>query len=120
MGCSELLQLLKAGRWDSEEDIISSSTSIVAHIRSCSSCRRGIARLSEALIAKDMLTCDQCSSRFPAYYEATHPEYPLAALSDVEITEVALHLASCPSCSEVYDEFVRLSILEESGQLDGA
>jgi hypothetical protein len=65
-----------------------------------------------------MLTCEQCRVRFLAYYEATHPEYPLAELSDVEITEVAMHLARCSSCGEEYEEFVLLSMLEERGELD--
>jgi len=65
-----------------------------------------------------MLTCDQCRAHFPAYYEATHPESPLSELPDVEITEVALHLAHCSSCGEEYDEFVLLSMLDERDGLD--
>lgn len=116
MRCDTLLQLLKTNGWE-QGNASAISSAIAAHIRSCPHCHRGIVQLSEALVARSVLTCDQCRPRFPMYYEATRPEYPLVEMSDVEITEVAVHLGGCASCFEEYEELVLLSELEERDEM---
>jgi hypothetical protein len=116
MTCETLLQLLNTVGWENGNDT-AYERRIVMHIRSCSQCQRGIAELSEELLARQALTCDQCRERFPAYYEATRPEYPLVEMSDVEMAEMLLHLGWCASCREEYEELVLLSELEERGEV---
>jgi hypothetical protein len=58
MGCQALLQLL---------DTNVEASHLAAHIRSCPVCHRGMVRLSRALLIPNVLTCDQCRARFPAY-----------------------------------------------------
>jgi NMD protein affecting ribosome stability and mRNA decay len=112
MRCKKLLQLLQADQWKSgnHEDM---SGSLAAHIRSCMLCQHHVTQLCDALVTPQALTCEQCRDYFPAYYEATRPEYPLVELSDIEMLEVTTHLWSCPSCREEYEELVRLAELEE-------
>jgi len=115
MACDELLRLLQV-RSLKEQQKRKSRTAmagIVAHIRSCPRCHHGVVRLSTALIARSPLTCDQCRARFPAYYEATRPEYPLVHMREAEMLKVVLHLGSCDACREEYEELVLLSELEE-------
>jgi hypothetical protein len=83
----------------------------------CPLCQEKVVQLAEALALQSDLTCDLCSRRLPAYYEATRPEYPLVELSDVEMMEVSIHLSGCPSCRDAYDEFVLLSELEERDEM---
>jgi len=121
MACDELLRLLQV-RSLKEQQKRKSRTAmagIVAHIRSCPRCHHGVVRLSTALIARSPLTCDQCRARFPAYYEATRPEYPLVELSEVEMTEIAVHLSRCSSCHNIYEELVLLAELEERDEMIG-
>ncbi len=74
MGCQALLQLLNMNV---------EARSLAAHLRSCPVCHRGMVRLSRALLVHDVLNCDQCRTRFPAYYEVTHhPEYPLVEMAE--------------------------------------
>ena len=113
MRCDELRRLLKI--YEAERDI--ASDLIAAHIRSCQACNRGIELLSKVLITYDALTCEQCRARFPAYYEATRPDYRLVEMSNLELAEVALHLGNCASCKEQYELLVLLSELEERDQL---
>ena len=113
MRCEELRLLLKV--YEGEDDIVSDF--IVAHIRSCQTCNQGIEYLSKVLITNDELTCDQCRSRFPAYYEATRPDYPLVEMSNIELAEVALHLGHCASCKEQYEMLVLLSEIEERDEV---
>ena len=115
MGCDELRHLLSI--YGEESDIVNSL--VAAHIRSCPICSRGIEWLSRALISEDALSCEECRARFPTYYEATRPEYPLVDMPDVEMTQVALHLGSCAACKEQYEALVLLSQLEESGEMPG-
>jgi hypothetical protein len=112
MGCNELLQLLNTRGW-AEGENLSICTAIATHVQTCPRCFRGIVRLAEAILTVDMLTCEQCRTYFPAYYEVTRPEYPLASLTDQEIAFVVLHLGNCAACSEEYRELVQLSALEE-------
>lgn len=115
MGCEELLVLLNTHvNW--REDVVSSN-SVAAHIRSCSNCQHGIVRLSQALIADDVLSCEQCRCRFPAYYEATRLEHPLVTMSSLELTETTLHLGHCTACREQYEVLVLLSELEERDEM---
>ena len=114
MGCDRIAQLLNTD-WQTED--VDSTTSVVAHIRSCPLCHHGLVFLSHALLSKDMLSCDQCRARFPAYYEATRPAYPLVAMPEQQIAEVARHLGDCPTCHEEYEDLVLLSELEERGEL---
>ena len=115
MACDELLRLLQVqsleerNEWKNQDAV----TGIVAHIRSCPHCRHGLPQLSTALVARSTLTCNQCRARFPAYYEATRPEYPLVHMSNSEILKIMLHLGSCYACRVEYEELVLLSELEE-------
>jgi len=116
MGCDRILQLLNTDWWTDEVDM-ATSRNVVAHIRSCHLCHHGLVRLSRALLSKDMLSCDQCRARFPDYYEATRPIYPLVEMPELQIAEGARHLGGCPSCHEEYEELVSLSELEERHEL---
>ena len=113
MGCEELRQLLNTD-WRGNDNL---SSCIAAHVRSCVDCHHGLVLLAEALIANDPLSCDQCRPRFPAYYEATRPEFPLIEMEDAELAEMAFHLSHCASCHEEYEELVLLSELEEHDEL---
>ena len=113
MGCEELRQLLNTP-WRGNDSL---SSCIVTHVRSCRHCHHGLVRLTEALIADDPLSCGQCRARFPAYYEATRPEYPLIEMEDAELAEMAFHLSHCASCHEEYEQLVLLSELEERNEL---
>ncbi|MBV8822970.1 MAG: hypothetical protein JO123_09290 [Ktedonobacteraceae bacterium] len=116
MGCDELLDLLNT-RWAVvEEPSEATAASIAAHIRSCPSCHRRVVQLSETLVAKDVLTCNQCRTRFAAYYEATHPDHPLFTMPAIELVSVAIHLAHCVNCREEYKALVLLWQLEEKQQ----
>lgn len=113
MRCDELRHLLKI--YGDDDEIVSDF--IVAHIRSCQTCNHGIELLSKELISYNELTCEECRARFPAYYEATRPDYPLVEMSNSEMAEVALHLGSCASCKEQYELLVLLSELEERDEM---
>jgi len=108
MRCDELRRLLSI--YGDESDI--SSDLIATHIRDCPTCALGIAQLSDVLIANDTLSCDECRARFPAYYDATHPEYRLTVMPDSEMAEVAVHLGHCDSCRDQYEIMVLLSKME--------
>jgi hypothetical protein len=116
MRCETLLQLLNIDGWE-REDASAVRSTLSAHIRSCPLCQQKLAQLSDALIARYALTCDLCCLRLPAYYEASRPEYPMVELSEVEMTEIAVHLSRCPSCHDVYEELVLLSELEERDEM---
>lgn len=117
MQCKILLQILNSIRWEDGESGLEGND-IVAHIRSCPLCQRGVKGLSEALIDGPTLTCDQCRTRLPAYYEATRPEHPFVDLSDWEVAGVAKHLALCTSsCREEYEELMLLAELEERDEI---
>jgi hypothetical protein len=111
--CNELHRLLQTN-W-CEDD--SCSSSIAAHIRSCPRCRNGLVRLFYDLSFEDPLSCEECRSRFPDYYEATHPDYPLVQMSDKEIAQVVFHLSHCVACHEEYEVLVLLSALEERDEM---
>jgi len=113
MACEELLKLLNTD-WRGNQ---SESSCIVTHIRSCSLCCHGLVRLTKELVASDPLSCEQCRSRFPAYYEATRPEYPLVEMTDEELAEIAFHLSHCAACHEEYEQLVLLSELEERNEM---
>jgi ribosomal protein L37AE/L43A len=108
MGCQVLLQLLTTNAEGSR---------LAAHRGSCPVCHRGRVRLSRAVLLRDVLNCDQCSARFPAYYEVTHhPEHPLAQMPGEQVREVIIHLWQCSRCQEEYEEVVQLWRTEESGE----
>src|SRR5215472_9091204 len=115
MRCEELYRLLSIYWRQDDRDI--AFNLIPAHIHTCQSCARGLTLLTHALLSDDTLTCEQCRARFPAYYEATHPDHPLVSLSEVEMAEVAIHLGNCPACREQYKELERLSQLEECDEV---
>lgn len=115
MRCEELYRLLSIYWQQDDRDI--AYNLISAHISTCPSCAHGIPSLSEALLSDDTLTCEQCRARFPTYYEATHPDYPLVSMSHVEMAEVAIHLGNCSACRDQYRELERLSVLEESDEV---
>jgi len=64
---------------------------MAAHIRACARCRRGQIALPPGFGLPVYLTLDH-GARQPTlalYYEATHPEYPLAQLGDREVVATA-------------------------------
>ena len=88
---------------------------MAAHIRTCVRCRRGQMALPPGCGLLVSLTLDH-GARQPtlaAYYEATHPAYPLAQLDDREIVATALHLALCPLCRGQFEVLRELSEVEE-------
>jgi hypothetical protein len=111
--CSELYQLLQMN-WREDDSL---SSPIVAHIRSYSQCQHGLVRLAYDLTVDDPLSCEECRSRFPDYYEATRPDYPLVQMADKEIAQVTFHLSHCAGCSEEYEVLVLLSELEERDEM---
>ncbi len=112
MKCQELLDLLPTnGYVDVWEE--TRCQKIVAHIRSCSLCCRGLARLSKAVIVEDVLSCDACHAHFVAYYEATQPICKSSPLADVDVVQIAVHLGHCTACSEEYHVLVELWDKEE-------
>ena len=113
MRCDELRHLLEI--YAGEDDIISDF--IAVHIRSCQTCNHGIELLSKVIISNKELTCEECRARFPAYYEATRPDYPLVEMSNIELAEVALHLGHCAACKEQYELLVLLSEIEERDEM---
>ena len=112
MKCQELLTLLPTedygDSWEKE-----TYQKIASHIRTCVLCGQGIAQLSKAVIAEDMLSCDACRVHFPMYHEATHPLCFPSPLADVDVVEVAIHLGQCTSCTEEYHVLVELWDMEE-------
>lgn len=116
MGCNRIVQLLNMN-WQGDGEGAAINRKIVAHVRSCPLCCHGLVHLSIDLLNGNMLTCDQCSTRFPDYYEATRPSYPLIKMPPHQIAEVARHLGNCASCHEEYEELVLLGELEERKEL---
>lgn len=120
MGCDELRRLLLDTDWQENESV---SSSVVAHIQTCPYCRHGLVRLAADLfqdvVDEDtMLSCEQCRSRFPDYYEVTRPDYHLVNMPASEVAQMAYHLSHCPSsCYEEYQELVLLSELEERDEM---
>src|SRR6202165_1061825 len=112
MRWDELYRLLNIFWPEGDRDI--SYSLISTHIHTCPTCARGLVQLSKALLAIDTLSCEQCRARFSNYYEATHPEYPLATMSEIEMAEVALHLGHCAACREQYLELEQISMMEEN------
>ncbi|HEY6541828.1 MAG TPA: hypothetical protein VIZ18_12860 [Ktedonobacteraceae bacterium] len=112
MRCDELYHLLNIFWKEEDGDIVSSLIS--THIHSCPTCARGLVQLSRTLLTMKYLDCEQCRARFPTYYEATHPEYPLASMPETEMAEVALHLGRCAACREQYLALERISMYEEN------
>ena len=90
---------------------------MAAHIRACARCRRGQIALPPGFGLPVYLTLDH-GARQPTlalYYEATHPEYPLAQLGDREVVATALHLALCPMCRDQFEALCQASEVEEQG-----
>ncbi|HKV58679.1 MAG TPA: hypothetical protein VJO32_10365 [Ktedonobacteraceae bacterium] len=110
MRCDELYRLLNIYWMEEDRDI--AYNLISTHVHACPTCARGLIQLSKALM-RDNLTCEQCRARFPTYYEATHPDYPLATMPETEMAEVALHLGHCVACHAQYLALEQISILEE-------
>jgi hypothetical protein len=88
---------------------------VAAHVRGCPRCRHGFIPFPHAWPGSSTIDCAVCRERMPAYYEATHPVYPLVLMPDPDLLAVALHLASCPTCSEEWGVLVQLSTEEEEG-----
>ena len=112
MRCDELYRLLNVF-WR-EEDRSIAADFISTHIHSCPICARGLVQLSGTLLGMEDPGCEECRARFPIYYEATHPEYPLATMPESEMAEVALHLGRCEACREQYLALERISMSEEN------
>lgn len=64
-------------------------------------------------MARELLTCEACRLRFPDFYEATHPLYPLVDMPEREKAQVAYHLSQCEECREEYKELTLLWHMEE-------
>jgi hypothetical protein len=114
MGCTELRQLLMHIEWRESENL---SGCIVSHIRTCSLCHRGLVSLTEAIIADDPLSCEQCCLLLPDYYEATRPKYPLVKMANEKMAQVVFHLSHCDACHKDYADLVLLSELEERNEM---
>ena len=112
MRCDELYHLLHVFWREEDRDIVIGL--IAAHIHSCPVCARGLVHLSRALLTIENADCEQCRTRFPTYYEATHPAYPLATMPESEMAEMALHLGRCAPCREQYLALEQISIAEEN------
>ena len=112
MKCLKLLTLLPSEadreRWEKE-----TYQKLASHICTCTVCSQGIVRLSKAMIAEDVLSCDECRAHLPAYYEAIFPVEPSSLLTNVDIVEVAIHLGGCVSCDEEYHVLKALWEMEE-------
>ena len=112
MKCQELCNILCVEEYvDVWEEGICQK--IAAHICTCTFCYKGIMRLSEAVIAEDVLTCDTCRDSLPGYYEATHPAQETVLLADVDVVQIAIHLGYCVACAEEYNVLVALWEEEE-------
>ncbi len=112
MRCQQLQRLLRS---DNKTTMYDEHTEhLAAHLRTCPRCQHGITRLSEALIANDTLSCDQCRQRLPSYYEALRPEYPLVKLSEQELREIIVHLGHCVSCQDDYRFLATVAEMEEA------
>ena len=111
MRCAEFYRLLNIF-WR-EEDRETGTSLISTHIHGCPVCAHGLDELAQALLAIDDLSCEQCQSRFPTYYEAAHPDYPLAAMPGSEMIAVSLHLGQCAACREQYLALEQVSQMEE-------
>ena len=110
--CAALTRLLPLGG-----SAVTSLVGIAAvHIRHCVRCRHGLVAIPRALRKVNALDCEGCRQRFPTYYEATHPDHRLVEMPDRELLEVALHLGSCPVCSEQWSALVQISVDEEEGR----
>ncbi len=112
MKCLDLLTLLTpeeyGERWKKE-----TYQKLASHIRTCAVCKQGVVRLSEVVIAEDVLSCDVCRARLPDYYEAMFPVDTSSQVTNVDIVKVALHLGRCVSCAEEYSVLVNLWEMEE-------
>lgn len=113
MGCHELRQLLESD-WRKNETICGA---IVEHIRTCPHCRHGIVRLAYDLLQDDPLSCEQCRQHFPAYYDATRPDYPLVEMTDGAMARMVFHLSHCDACREQYAVLALLAELEERDEI---
>lgn len=114
MECNRLYLLLTAN-WEDDQQ---ASVDIANHIRTCPNCQRGLMRLADELVTEDVLSCEECQSRLPDYYEATHPEYPLVHMSARAVAQVAFHLGHCAACREEYQELLLLWRLEERERVE--
>ncbi|HLX39358.1 MAG TPA: hypothetical protein VKR42_02450 [Ktedonobacteraceae bacterium] len=74
-------------------------------------------RLACDLLQDDPLSCEQCRQHFPAYYDATRPDYPLVEMTAKEMASVVYHLSHCDACREQYTVLVLLSELEERDEI---
>lgn len=109
MNCNQLYQLLTPRGGENRR----TNADIAEHILTCPDCQHGLMQLAGELLTEDVLSCDECLSLLPDYYEATHPGYPLVAMSDHAVTQVARHLGRCAACREEYQELLLLWRIEE-------
>ena len=112
MRCDELYHLLTLFGREEDKDIVWGLIS--THVHSCPTCARGLVQLSRTLLTLEDPGCEWCRARFPVYYEATHPEYPLASMPEREVAEMALHLGRCAACRDQYLALERISAYEEN------
>lgn len=112
MRCQQLLNLLNSADLVDTQD--ENTERIAAHLRTCPRCQPGIVRLSQALIANDMLSCEQCRDLLPTFYEATRPDYPLVKMPEHELKAVLIHLSHCIECQDDYRFLTEVAEMEEA------
>ncbi|HVB59683.1 MAG TPA: hypothetical protein VNE61_00690 [Ktedonobacteraceae bacterium] len=114
MKCDRLYQLLTTN-WGEDQQ---ACADIAEHIRTCPNCQRGLTRLAGELVTEDGLSCEECRSLLPDYYEATRPDYSLVHMPDRSVAQVAFHLGYCAACREEYQELTLLWHLEERERVE--
>lgn len=116
MECQALQRFLKSAWWltgdkkKSDEQQIS-TTFLAAHLSSCPVCQKNLEQLSKDIFAEDALTCEECCSLLPKYYEEIHPlegDTHTPLLSTSGCIEVTIHLNTCTSCRTSYRVLAKL------------
>ena len=88
---------------------------IETHLRTCRSCRKKLARLSQAAQTQqsDGMTCGQCQAQLPDYAQAQIEGRDFAQL----FIEAHNHLALCPHCQRLYQQLLEIDDLLSAGGL---
>ena len=116
MECQALQSFLKSAWWVTENKKKSdeqqiSNTFLSAHLSSCPVCQENLGHLSKDIFAENALTCEECCSLLPKYYEEIHPlegdTHP-SLLSTSDCIEVTIHLNTCISCRASYHVLTKL------------
>ena len=83
----------------------------VRHIQTCAACARRVEHLTQALATdeEDALTCQECQDNLPEYLQ----DISDGQTDAVRWHSLAFHLATCPSCSDVYADLTDVVALAE-------